>query len=344
MFFQTEIIAILMVSGIGVLSLILTSPLIGQLILKWNLTSGDELQLRLERRTYLLTLIIRLVLFSQLFALLLFVFNADKMAIQFVGAMCAVGTLQVNEFGFSALYLQIILFFASALWLIVDYVDNRARNYPLVRSKFLALLVLILPLLISTLILQILYFGNLEPDTITSCCGSLFSNDNNTVTGELVGFPPAIVMKLFYGGILLTIFCNLAFYFGQKKCPEKKIIKVLATLAGVFSGGNFILAIVGVISFLSLYIYENPNHHCPFCLLKAEYYYIGYCLYLPLLIASITGMAVGLVYSLKGVQGLELIVPKVCNKLVLISVCGWAIFLIFASGIIWNSRLILIGN
>ena len=38
----------------------------------------------------------------------------------------------------------------------------------------------------------------------------------------------------------------------------------------------FVATIAGIISFISLYIYEHPHHHCPFCILKPEYGYQGY--------------------------------------------------------------------
>ncbi len=50
--------------------------------------------------------------------------------------------------------------------------------------------------------------------------------------------------------------------------------------------GGLRRAIAGIISFVSLYVYEHPHHHCPFCLLKAEYGYQGYWLYIPLFVAT----------------------------------------------------------
>ena len=48
----------------------------------------------------------------------------------------------------------------------------------------------------------------------------------------------------------------------------------------------FAATIAGILSFVSLYVYEHPNHHCPFCILKPEYGYQGYLLYLPLFVAT----------------------------------------------------------
>ena len=65
------------------------------------------------------------------------------MSVMFVGAMCAVGTLNVNAYGFPALIAQMAVFFLAAVWLAVNHVDTRAPDYPLVRIKYGALLLLL---------------------------------------------------------------------------------------------------------------------------------------------------------------------------------------------------------
>ena len=107
MFFQPAILALLLASGLGLAALLVASPWVLQLVRHWDLRSGSRLQLVLERRTYLLSTLVGFVLVVQMASLLLFVFNADRMAVQFVGAMCAVGTLQANSYGFPALYAQL---------------------------------------------------------------------------------------------------------------------------------------------------------------------------------------------------------------------------------------------
>jgi len=39
---------------------------------------------------------------------------------------------------------------------------------------------------------------------------------------------------------------------------------------------------MAILSFISVYFYELPTHHCPFCILQKEYGYVGYPLYLTL--------------------------------------------------------------
>jgi len=110
MLFQPTIIALLLASGVAVAMLAAAAPFAVQVIRQWDIASGSERQLQLERRTYLFSTLAAFVMAVQLVALLLFVFNADRMSVMFVGAMCAVGTLNVNAWGFPALLAQMAVF------------------------------------------------------------------------------------------------------------------------------------------------------------------------------------------------------------------------------------------
>lgn len=56
--------------------------------------------------------------------------------------MCAAGTLYVNSYGYPVLILKVINFLFAGLWLIVNYTDNRGYDYPLIKIKYLFLLIL----------------------------------------------------------------------------------------------------------------------------------------------------------------------------------------------------------
>ena len=113
-----------MAAGVAVLMLTAAAPFAVQVILRWDIRSGSEQQLALERRTYLFSTLLSFVFVIQLAALLLFVFNADRLSGMFVGAMCAVGTLNVNDYGFPSLISQMGVFFLAAMWLAINHVDT----------------------------------------------------------------------------------------------------------------------------------------------------------------------------------------------------------------------------
>ena len=78
MLFQPAIIALLLASALSVLGLVASAPFAVEVIRRWDIRSGSERQLQLERRTYLFSTLLTFVLALQLAAVLLFVFNADK--------------------------------------------------------------------------------------------------------------------------------------------------------------------------------------------------------------------------------------------------------------------------
>ena len=333
MLFQPAIIALLLVAGLGLLALAAAAPGALQMVRHWDLASGSRRQLGFERRTWLMSTLVRFVLFAQLAALLLFVLNAERMAPQFVGAMCAVGTLQANGWGFPALLAQLALFFAAAQWLLIDHADNQARDYPLLRIKYGLLLTLLLPLVGLVFALQLAYFSNLRADVITSCCGSLFSVDAQSVAGELAGLPPGPALAGFY----LVLLATLAAHAHHLRTRRG------AALAGLFSALAFVVGIAGIVSFLALYIYEHPHHHCPFCLLQAEHGYIGYLLYPPLFAAAVSGTGVGVLAPFRHRPGLRPVLPALMARLSRLALAGFVLFLALTSVLIARSGLKLLG-
>jgi hypothetical protein len=239
--------------------------------------------------------------------------------------------LNVNAFGFPTLLLKIAVFFLAVLWLLLNRVDNRGYDYPLVRVKY-GLLLVIAPLTVLEGAAQTTYFLGLTPEVITSCCGSLFGSDSQGVAAELAGLPPGPMRVLFYvaaGWILVT---GLAFLRWLQ----------LGTLFAASSLLGFGVGIAAIIAFLSLYVYENPNHHCPFCLLKAGYDYIGYALYLPLFAAAALGLGAGTIAPFRGVASLHAVIPGEARRLTGLALIGFGLFQGLASWLIWRSHLILL--
>jgi hypothetical protein len=331
MIFQPAIIALLLASIISVVMLLAAAPFALQVMRHWDIASGSERQLQLERRTYLFSTLTVFVMATQLAALLLFVFNAEKMSVMFVGAMCAVGTLNVNPYGFPALVAQMTVFFLAATWLAINHVDTRAPDYPLVRVKYGALLAL-LPAVAAVLGLQLAYFLNLKADVITSCCGSMFSEDSRGLTGDLTTLPPVPAMIIFYACTGVAIF--LAGWHGLTRRGG-----YLVALASMVA---FVAAMAGILSFVSLYVYEHPHHHCPFCLLKPEYDWRGYWLYAPLFVAAAAGIGSGAVQPFRQVASLREVVPQTSARLATIAAAGFTLFAAIATWMVLRSNLILL--
>lgn len=332
MIFQPAIIALLLAAGLSLAMLLAASPFAVRVIRHWDIKSGSERQLKLERLTYLFSTLIAFVCVIQIAAALLFVFTADKLSVMFVGAMCAVGALNVNDHGFPALYAQLALFFLAAIWLAINHADSQARDYPLVKLKY-ALLLAAIPLFALSLWLQANYFLGLKADVITSCCGSLFSEGSTSVASEVAALEPQPAMLLFYGALLAAIAVSL---WHQRRRDD--VSGFAAGLAALFA---FLASLAGIISFVSLYVYEHPHHHCPFCLLKPEYGYQGYALYLPLFAATAAGLSAGVLRSFSRRPSLAPIVPRLSGRLARFAAIGYGLFALIATWMIGRSNLVL---
>ncbi|MDD1616357.1 MAG: hypothetical protein CG439_1489 [Methylococcaceae bacterium NSP1-2] len=302
-----------------------------QILKHWNIASGEELQLILERKTYLISTLLSYVFGLQLLSLFLFIFTADSLRTLFVGAMCAAGTLNVNSFGYPTLVLKIVNFIFAGLWLVLNHADNQGYDYPLIKKKYL-LLVIIAPFIVVETLLESAYFLGMEADVITSCCGSLFSSEKKSGLGSEIASLPAIPMLwTFYVAMLITLSNGVYFY-----CKAK-----LGYLYALLSLLMFVIALFAIVSVISIYIYELPTHHCPFCIIMEEYSYIGYLLYVLLFGAVVTGCGVGILLPIRNVESLKNLLDDFVHKLALTSMLMYSAFTLLVTYKIIFSNLIM---
>ena len=332
MIVQTPILALFLADLLSLFLLVPAGLFALQILRHWDPSSGHARQIRLEKRTHLVGAAVGLVFLAQLLVLPLFVHTVDRLALQIVGAMCAVGTLNANVWGFPTLLLRIALFFLAAAWLVLHRIDARAPDYPLTRAKY-TLLLAILPLALATAAIQVAYFLGLDPDVITSCCGSLFSQGTASVAAHMAGLPPLPTMVALYAVLALTLAAGLAYLRWRRGLL---LFGVLVTL-------SFPVAIVAIIAFVSLYVYEHPLHHCPFCMLTPDYGHIGYALYLPLFGATALGLGLGLTAALAHGGSLRSVLDRSAPPLVITASAGLGLFAVLAAWLSWQSNLILLG-
>jgi hypothetical protein len=298
MIFHPGIMALLLGSVLSCLML-LYSAYFGVAIFRgWDIRSGSERQLGLERRTYLISTVVAYAFGFQLLSFFLFLFTADLLHPLFPGAMCAAGVLNVNRFGYPALLLKCVTFLLAGMWLILNAADNRGYDYPLIRKKYLFLLA-VTPLVLAEAAVQALFFLKLDPNVITSCCGALFSPERSGVPSWLGGVSPLTSLAGFYLGVAACL-CAGMYYRKRGKGGY---------LFSLASSASFLLSAVALVSIISMYVYELPSHRCPFCLLHGEYGYVGYLLYTGLLGGGVTGAGVGLLMPYRKVESLAEFVP-----------------------------------
>jgi hypothetical protein len=275
-----------------------------QIIDGWDLQSGSERQIILEKKTYLVSTLMNYAFGFQVLSFFLFVFVADDLHRLFVGAMCAAGTLNVNEYGYPAVVLKVLNCLLAGVWLVLNHTDNQAYDYPLIRRKY-SLLLVIVPLLLYETGQLWSYFLNLKANVITSCCGSLFSVEEEGVAAGLAALPIAPMQAVFFGVMAVTLASGVYFLLKGK---AGKLFAVAGTLA-------FPVSVAALISFISLYFYELPTHHCPFCILQREYNYVGYLIYATLLGGGIASAGTWVLMHFRSLPSLEDALPRIQRRL-----------------------------
>ncbi|MDR3557754.1 MAG: hypothetical protein P4L55_23600 [Syntrophobacteraceae bacterium] len=326
MIFDPGVLALLSGSFLVVATLLYASWYGIRILRRWDLCSGSQLQLSLERRTYLIATIMAYALGFQLLSLFLFISTADRLSSLLAGAMCAAGALNANKWGYPALILKIVNFMAAGVWLIINATDNSAYDYPLIKKKYM-LLVPITALICVEAAFQTMYFLRLKPDIITSCCGALFSAASSGAVRVAV-LPRKPVAASFYFCMALTLTTGLFSYTKGKG----------AYLFSLSSSVLFGVSILALINYISPYFYELPTHHCPFCILHGEYNFVGYPIYLALLTGGTTGLGIGAISPFSGVKSLQQTIPKFRKELILICLSSWlALFAISAWGILFSN-------
>lgn len=315
MILHPAIVALLLTSGL-VSAMILYAAVFGGKILRyWDITSGSAQQLALERSIYLVSTLVACALVLQIASLFLYIYTADDLHSRFVGAMCAAGTLNVNPYGYPAFLLKVFNCLLAGVWLILNYADNKAYDYPLIRKKFVFLLIIV-PFVLSETVAQASYFLKMSPNIITSCCGSLFSSEQGSISGDLATLPP--------GPMMIAFFASLAFMTASGL--KYRMTGRGGTLFSLFSVATFPVMVLSLLSFIALYFYELPTHHCPFCVLQREYGYIGYLLYIALLSGVVAGLGVGFLMPFKGIASLSHRLPQIQKRLALICLLAYAVF------------------
>lgn len=317
--------------ALGLLSL-LTLFLIGaacttavRVIRLWDQDSDSQRQIALESEIWLSSTLVQYGLGFQVISLLLYVLAADHFSQMLVGAMCATGALLANGYGLPLLLVKMAGVFLYGWWIVLHQLDVSSEEYPLVRVKYVFLL-LLLPLLLADTILLFFYLQGLQPDIITSCCAVIFGQapGAGAMQNLFSGQDEGAALLVYYGWGLVVLVVGGAAWQRQKV--------TLYRLYGVGMGVFFVVALHTLITVFSSYIYAMPFHNCPFCMLKREYGGFGFWLYLPLFITAFCGITPMVIEPCKAKAALAETVARLQRKLIAVSVLTLVLYALLSSG------------
>jgi hypothetical protein len=104
------------------------------------------------------------------------------------------------------------------------------------------------------------------------------------------------------------------------------------------------VSVAALISFIALYFYELPTHHCPFCILQREYGYVGYLIYATLLLGGIAAAGSWVLIPHAQVPSLQRELPRIQRRLAATAAIAYGLFALIVGSRIWFSELSLVGQ
>ncbi|MCX6076098.1 MAG: hypothetical protein NTW78_04335 [Campylobacterales bacterium] len=249
-----------------------------KIFLKWDTDSTCQAQYRLEKQSFLTATIIKYIFIIKVPLFLFFIFTLDKISGLLTGAMCAAGVVNATTYGTYLVLLKILNLYLFAYWLALHNEDMKHEHQPYTKIKF-GIYIALFFLLISEIILEGVMFKAIDIEKVVDCCGAIYSSSAGSYISVIFRVKASLLLTLFYGNFLLITIL----YFLKNK--------YIFALSNAFF---IIISLITLISFFGTYIYQLPTHHCPFCFLQKDYYYVGYFIYVFLFIGTFYGLLTGL--------------------------------------------------
>ncbi len=271
---SNEVIVLLFIQVILFVLLLIAFYYSLTIIKNWDYSKTTSLQYKLEKRSYLVILIITFTMLIKIFLLPYFAFTIDKLSNIIPGAMCAAGVITANEYGQPLFSLKLFILFFIGLWLIVNNLDLKSKVYPFTKVKFIFFIFIFSLISIETVI-DILYFTNISTKEPVLCCSVIFGVNSSSDTIPF-NLDVSMLLILFYLVYILLIFVNI---------QKQRFLNFVSSILFIY------ISYYSVTYFFSTYIFELPTHQCPFCMLQHEYYYIGYFIWTSLFLGTFFSIA-----------------------------------------------------
>ncbi len=317
MLLSPEVLTILILNMIFTLFAIIAFVLSIKIVLKWDINSTSNLQYSLERQSYLTATIVKYIFAIKVPLFLFFIFTLDKISSVLTGAMCGAGVVDATDYGNYLFVLKIINLYLFAYWIALHNEDIKHENQPYTKMKFGFFIVAFL-FFMSELILEGVMFSSIDLDEMVSCCGTIYSSSATSYISRIFAIDTSILLSLFYMNFILIIL----FFVLRKNY--------------LFAISNIVFIITSIISlivFFGTYIYEMPTHHCPFCFLQSDYYYVGYLIYTLLFVGTFYGLASGFIQTSKEVREKNYKISLLFNTLYVILLSLYVIVFYIKNGV-----------
>ena len=266
-FIEIVLFALMFVSEVSVL----------KVLKSWDFNASTTFQYSLEKRNYLINTIIYFTVVVKLILFVFFVKTLDELSPLVPGAMCATGVIGANIYGNILLLFKIFILFLLGIWIIINKLDLKSKVFPYIKEKYY-LFSFIFVLICLEFCLEILYFMNIPLNVPVFCCSTVFTLDN-------------LPFELNSSGLLI-IYYSLFIIIVISSLYKNNVISFFVNILFLFT------AYYSVTYFFGTYIYELPNHKCPFCMLQKEYFYVGYFIWFFLFLGVFFGISPYIIESI----------------------------------------------
>jgi len=165
--------------------------------LYYDKNSTTQRQYKLDKLSYLGSIVIKFILYIKIPALIFFVYTQDVLSDFISGAMCGAGVVTASRVGAYLLMIKIISIYLFGLWLLLDNIDNKRVDRKFSHLKFILFIPISL-ILFAEIIMEFYHFNALDPKQIVSCCGNLFNATQKSFVGSLITISPTNALLLFY--------------------------------------------------------------------------------------------------------------------------------------------------
>lgn len=255
----------------------------GKTIAFFRVRQATEGQLALERNAELGATTAKVGSVALVAGLLSSALAADRLSPSLRGAMCGYGVVHANPWGEAAITSTLLAALFGLVGLELFAFDRRTRGLDLVRPlASFAMVGAVLSL--ADLVLSYQWLMGLDFSVVASCCSSgVDAGDTATSIGDAGPRTLAALATLGFGVSTAVAGVVLA----------RRPSRTLSRAAGVLGLLLLPAFVAATALYVAPHVYEVPHHRCPYCLLKADAWFLGYGLFGAALvgIASAVGLA-----------------------------------------------------
>jgi hypothetical protein len=306
------------VAAIATGSLFLYGAVVGARVLRHaHVETATEGQLLLERHFELAGNLVRLGAIAQLFCLVLSVVAADRLSGAIQGAMCGYGVIHQNPWGWPSLAVTIFVSLGAGTLLQLLALDRNVRGLDLMRP-LAALCIAIAPVALLDTVLSAAWLGSLDFSVVASCCSTTLGAGRRDA--PLFWQGPRLFATW---GAVATALLAIATALWASRRPARGVV----TLAGVAALAAVPFAVGAVVLEVAPHVYEVPEHLCPFCLFKADAYFIGYPLFGAIFLAAAWGIGAALAALLSRGENAHAAFPAFARSRLLRQAGAWGVAL-----------------